>query len=221
MWVGAGQVTFSIDRESFRGKDCFKFKGYGITHKRYDWFYKVRDTYQAFSTVDGLVPQKFTRDVSEGSFYFYEQNLYDHPTRKIYTVLKVKEHPIKVDTVELETESFDVLSLLYYYRNLDFDSYEIGEQIPIKMVIDRETHNLYIRYLGKDVYEHDELGDLECHIIAPLLVAGTIFREGERMKVWFTADENQIPIYVESDIRIGSIRAEIKTIKGLKYPLGG
>ncbi|NCG30425.1 MAG: DUF3108 domain-containing protein [Bacteroidetes bacterium] len=221
MWVGAGSVTFSIQEEIFRGQICFRFQGFGKTHKRYDWFFEVRDTYSAYSAIDGLKPQRFTRDVNEGSFYFYEQNLYDHSSQKIYSVLKEKERPIKVDTVQLIDGSFDVLTMMYHYRNLDFDSYEIGQRIPINMVIDRETHDLYLKYLGRDTYDHDEFGELQCHVIAPLLVAGSIFREGERMKVWFTADQNRMPIYVETDIRIGSIRSEIKKIKGLKYPLGG
>ena len=221
VWVGAGSVSFSIEEEVFRGQECFHFKGYGTTQRRYDWFFKVRDTYESYSSVNGLKPLRFSRDVNEGKFYFDEQNIYSHSTKSIYSVLKVKEHPIKVDTIELVPGSFDVLTMMYHYRNLDFDSYEVGERIPISMVIDRETHNLYLRYLGKDTYDHDDFGELECHVIAPLLVAGSIFREGERMKVWFTADQNRIPIYVESDIRIGSIRSEIKEIKGLKYPLGG
>jgi len=39
------------------------------------------------------------------------------------------------------------------------------------------------------------------------------------MKVYVTKDKNLIPIYVESEIRVGSIRAKLKSTKNLKYPL--
>jgi len=51
-------------------------------------------------------------------------------------------------------------------------------------------------------------------------VEGTIFKAGERMKVWVTKDRNLIPIYIESQIRVGSIRSELKEYHGLKFPFG-
>ncbi len=220
VWVAAGDVTFAVDEERFNNKDCFKFTGAGKTHKRYDWFYKVRDTYQSFADVNGLKPYRFKRDVSEGDFYFVEDCLFDHAKDQILSVLKVKERELKVDTSALEPHSFDVLSMIYHARNLDFASYEVGAKIPIKMFIDRETHPLFIRFLGVETYDHSEFGEVECYVFSPLLVEGTLFKSGEKMKVYVTKDSNFIPIYVESEIRVGSIRAELSGYEGLLAPLG-
>ena len=220
VWVAAGDVTFSVEEEKFKDKDCFKFTGAGKTHKRYDWFYKVRDTYESFADVNGLIPYRFKRDVSEGDFYFVEDCLLDHAKERIFSVLKVKERELKIDTSSLEAKSFDVLSMIYHARNLDFASYEIGDKIPINMFIDRETHPLFIRFIGTETYDHSEFGKVECYVFSPLLVEGTLFKSGEKMKVYVTKDSNVIPIYVESEIRVGSIRAELSTHDGLLAPIG-
>ncbi|NQV54191.1 MAG: DUF3108 domain-containing protein [Flavobacteriales bacterium] len=220
VWVGAGEVTFSVHDDIFLGKDCYRFKGYGTTYSRYDWFFQVRDTYESYASKKDLRPFRFKRDVSEGGFYFYEDNLYNYRDSVIYSVLKVKENPVELDTFDVLRNSFDVLSLVYASRNIDFAHKEIGEKIPIRMVVDQEIFELHIRFLGTDTYDHDDLGEVECYVFAPLLVEGTIFKAGERMKVWVTKDRNLIPIYIESQIRVGSIRSELKEYHGLKFPLG-
>ncbi len=220
VWVPAGTVSFSVEQGMFREKECLKFKGFGKTYKRYDWFYKVRDTYESYANPVDLSPYRFRRDVSEGDFYFVEDVLFNPPGRNVFSVLKVKEREVKVDTSAYVEGSFDVLSMIYHARNLDFDSFEIGQKVPIKMFIDRETFELFIRFLGTEVYDHDEYGEIECFVFSPLLVEGTLFKEGERMKVYVTRDANVIPIYVESEIRVGSIRARLIDHKGLIAPLG-
>jgi len=220
VWVAAGDVTFSVQEDIFKDRSCYKFTGFGKTHKRYDWFYKVRDTYESYADKSGLVPYRFRRDVNEGDYYFVEDCIFDHPAERILSVLKVKEQDIKVDTSTLEPESFDVLSMIYHARTLDFASFTVGDRIPIKMFIDRETHPLFIRFLGTEVYDHSEFGEVECYVFSPLLVEGTIFQSGEKMKVYVTKDSNVIPIYVESEIRVGSIRAELTAHEGLLAPLG-
>lgn len=220
VWVPAGDVVFSVDDSEVRGKKCFKFTGFGKTHKRYDWFYKVRDTYEAYADFDSLTPYRFRRDVSEGDFYFVEDCVFDHRNERVLSVLKVKEKDLKIDTSDLEPQTFDVLSMIYHARNLDFASYKVGDKIPIKMFIDRETHPLFIRFLGTEVYDHSDYGEVECYVFSPLLVEGTLFKEGERMKVYVTKDKNVIPLYIESEIRVGSIRAELKAHEGLLAPMG-
>lgn len=219
VWVGAGDVTFSVSNGDFNGIPCYHFKGFGKTYPRYDWFYKVRDTYESYARTSDLLPYHFIRDVSEGGFYYREENIYDYGDSLIYSVLKVKEDPIQLDTIAIKPQAFDVLSLVYHSRGIQFNKYRIGDKIPIRMVIDREIFDLYIRYLGTKTYEHDELGDIECYVFSPLLVKGSIFKEGEGMRVYVSKDENRIPIYIESEIRVGQIRSELKAYEGLKHPL--
>ncbi len=39
------------------------------------------------------------------------------------------------------------------------------------------------------------------------------------MKIWFTDDKNHLPVQVETEILLGSIKALLIEAKSLKYPL--
>lgn len=215
IWVSAGEVTFSVNKTVFNNKACFEFKGHGTTHPRYDWFYKVDDTYISYASIKNLQPFEFKRKVSEGGLNFSEKNKFDYSASKIYCRKEMEDEPVIFDTLKLEHESFDVLTMLYHTRNLNFEEFNIGDKIPIKMAVDGEINNLYLRYLGKEFYDHEIFGRKECNVFSALLVEGTIFKGGEHLKVWVTDDQNAIPIYVQSEIRVGSIRSELKTYSNI------
>ena len=52
-----------------------------------------------------------------------------------------------------------------------------------------------------------------------LLVEGTIFKGGEDLLVWITADKNRVPLLVEAKILVGTVKASFKYAVNLKYPL--
>jgi hypothetical protein len=46
-----------------------------------------------------------------------------------------------------------------------------------------------------------------------------MFEGGERMTIWITDDENHIPIRIETPIIVGSVKVDMKSYQGLRYPL--
>lgn len=219
LWVDAGKVTFSVNEKEWLGKTYFNYKGIGSTYPKYDWFFKVRDRYESYVDTSKLLPIRFLRDVSEGGNYFYEENIFFPSKNKVYTYLKKRNNEAKRDTVSLPHCTFDVLSLIYYSRNIDFNKYKINDTIPVKVFLDNEVHHIYIRYLGKGVYTSPYLGSFNCIKFSALLIEGTIFKSGEHMNVYVTDDLNKIPLYIESKILVGNIKVYLKEYKNLRNSL--
>ena len=48
----------------------------------------------------------------------------------------------------------DVMSAIYYARNINFDKYKPGDKIPFDMFLDDEVYHLYISYMGKEKLKH-------------------------------------------------------------------
>ena len=48
---------------------------------------------------------------------------------------------------------------------------------------------------------------------------GYSFTDGTIFTIWISDDDNKIPLYIESPVKIGSINAYISGYKGLKYPV--
>jgi len=217
IWLEAGEVTFSVKRTKHRGKDAFHFVGEGGTYPKYDWIYKVRDKFESYANVENILPIRFIRDVYEGGKYFYEESIFTND--KAYTFVRPHKKELKKDTVDIEPCTFDVLSVIYHARCIDYNSYKIGDKIPINLYLDNELHEVYIRYLGKESYTTPDKKTYRCIKFSPNLIDGTIFRGGESMIVYVSDDENKVPIYVEASILVGKVKANLLNYENLKYPL--
>lgn len=218
IWVNAGEVTFSVKPELYHGKAVYHFISEGTSKPNYDWLYKVRDRYESKVAIDGFRPLWFKRDTYEGNFKVDEEYHYLPEKNQVAFSLTDSDNPLVEDTLNIKPCTFDVITMVYYARTLDFSKYQKNDKIPINVLIDGEAHNLYIRYLGTETIETREKKKFECIKFKPLLVEGTIFEGGEDMTVWVTNDRNKIPILVEAKIIVGSIKAYLTKTSNLKYP---
>jgi hypothetical protein len=112
----------------------------------------------------------------------------------------------------------DVLSSIYYARNINFDKYKVEDKIPFDMFLDNEVYHLYIKYMGKETVK-TKYGKFKAIKFKPLLIKGTIFEGGEKMTVWVSDDANHIPLRIESPISVGSVKVDMMQYKNLRYPL--
>ncbi len=209
IWVHAGTVNFTVNQETLNNKPVYHITGEGATLPGYDWIYRVRDRYQTYVDTGTLLPYKFIRNVDEGGYKIYENVTFNHTTGTAITdkgVFKV--------TPCIQ----DVFSEVYMARNMDFNSYKKGDQIPFDLFLDNEIYHMYIRYLGKETIK-TRYGKFRCIKFKPLLLKGSIFEGGEKMTVWVSDDENRLPIRIESPISVGSIKADMMMYRNLKYPL--
>jgi hypothetical protein len=156
-----------------------------------------------------LLPQKFIRDVNEGGYKFTHNVVFDQAKKKAYSGKKTFDVPECVQ---------DVLSAIYYARNIDYSKYKPGAKIPFNMFLDDQVYNLYIRYVGKEKIK-TKYGTFNAIKITPLLIKGTIFKGGEDMKVWVSDDNNHIPLRIDSPILVGSIKVDMMGYSNLKHPL--
>lgn len=209
IWAGAGTATFTTNFEMYKGKPTYHVKGVGKTYPSYEWFYKVFDVYESYIDTNNLMPVKFLRDVHEGDFAFKQNVTFNHERNQAVSTKGVFDVP---DCIQ------DVLSTIYYARNIDFDKYKPGDKIPFSMFLDDEVFNLYIRYVGKEKIK-TKYGVFNAIKLAPLLIEGTMFKGGEKMRVWITDDKNHMPVRVDSPILIGSIKVDLMQFQNLRHPM--
>ena len=91
-------------------------------------------------------------------------------------------------------------------------------KIPISVIIDDNIYPIYIRELGKEVVENQDGTKYRCIKFSAKMVQGTIFKGDEDILVWVTDDENKIPVYIEAKILVGTVKAYVKEMKGLRNP---
>lgn len=220
IWVGAGEVYFEVGEKRYKNREVYHFNSFGTTFSKYDWIYEVRDYYEAYSDKSSMASLWFKRKVNEGSSHVREEYRFNLKNNKVYTNRQLDEDEAFVkDTVKTKGCSYDVLTMIYYARNIDFTGAQLDQKFPIRIFIDNEAHDTYIRFKGIEELDVKNFGTYRCIKFSPLLIEGSIFNAGEDMTVWVTDDKNKIPLLIETPILVGSIRARVSKMSKLKYPL--
>jgi hypothetical protein len=219
IWINAGTVEFRVNETKYNDKEVYHFNSFGSSIPSYDWLFKVRDYFQSYARKDNLAPLFFDRNTYEGGYSVHNRFTFDYSDSLIYTQTENSDKPYTEDTLVLQQNIYDVVSGIYYIRNLDFEKYEINDTIPIRMIIDNEIFDLYIRYLGKEVLKTRDKRKFNTIKFSTLLIEGTIFSGKEDLYVWVSDDLNRIPILVEAKILIGSVKATLTGTENLKFPL--
>ncbi|MBA4198689.1 MAG: DUF3108 domain-containing protein [Chitinophaga sp.] len=209
VYINAGSATFTTSIEKLNGKSVYHVTGLGSSNPSYDWIFKVRDRYESYFDTATLQPYKFIRNVDEGGYKTYEDVTFNQKNNTAITTKGVFTVPNCIQ---------DVLSSIYYARNINFDKYKAEDKIPFDMFLDNEVYHLYIKYLGKETVK-TKYGKFRAIKFKPLLIKGTIFEGGEKMTVWVSDDPNHIPLRIESPISVGSVKVDMMQYKNLRYPL--
>lgn len=208
-YIGAGEATFTTTLERYNGKPAYHAVGVGSTYSFFDNFFKVRDRYESYMDTSTLLPMKFIRQVNEGGYKIYNNVSFNHTSQ---TAVSTK------GSFPISSCMQDVVSAIYYARNLDFSKCKPGDKIPFDMFLDDEVHHLYIKYLGREKIK-TQYGKFRAIKFKPLLVKGTIFEGGEGMTAWVSDDPNHLLLRVESPIIVGSIKVDMMGYRNLRHPL--
>lgn len=206
IWINAGNATFTANLEDMNGHKVYHVTGEGRTAKSYEWFYKVKDKYETYINKESLAPERFVRNVHEGSTKIFQDVTFDH--EKGVAISNSKSFTISKCTQ-------DVLSAIYFARNIDYSKFNPGDKIPFSMFLDDKLYSLYIKYLGKEEIR-TKMGTYRAIKIAPLLIEGSIFEGGEKMTVWVSDDQNHLPLRVDSPILVGSIKVDLMEYDNLR-----
>jgi hypothetical protein len=219
VWTDVGGVKFEATSDRIFDQDVINLKGTGITFSFYDWFFQVRDVYQSWVNPDNLLPVYYHRDVNEDGYLIDIKYRYNFDSLVAYSEVEKSRKPYYQDTVQIFPCTYDVISVIYQARNIDFTKYGVNEKIPLKIILDNEIHEVFIRFKGREVKRVRGVGKFNTIKFTGSLVAGDVFEGGEDLQIWVTDDKNRIPVWIESPIIVGTVKARLVNYEGLRHPL--
>lgn len=219
IWVQSGDVEFRADTIEYKKQKAWHLKAVGKTFKAYDLLYAVRDTFEVFCQYNTFRPLYSRRVLNHAKNNSVHQYSFDYSTRKIKSTIRQNDQPLYTATLPVQENTFDLLATAYNFRKFDFNKLIIGQKVPYRMLIDRKIEDLYFRYLGKENVKTRTGKIYRCQKVSVFLLQGDFFPEGEYMKIWFTDDQNHLPVQVETKIQVGSVKAVLLETKSMKYPL--
>lgn len=206
--VNAGLVSMSVAAQPTQigNKSTYNLRVEGETLKSFEWAYKVRDKFESWVDQGSQAPLRYAKTVREDRYFNQDLAIYDHENAK----LRNTKGELKIPAY-----TQDIASAIYYLRNLNYQTAVSGSQFPINVYLDNKVYNLNITFKGRETIKTD-IGKVKCIKIKPQLVVDRVFKNSDAMTVWVTDDENHIPVRIESEIRVGSIKVDIIEYKGLK-----
>lgn len=216
--VGHGTVT--LDTLRFNGQDAFLCSVYGRTTRFYDVFFRVREDFKSWFTRDGLQPLKFTRATEEGSYVARNTYLYDRSAAEPHIAADLYSSRRGERSMELPLTpcTFDLPSLFFFARNMDFDAVEPGRKYPMTFAIDDDVFNVYFILYGRETIKVKGFGTVKTIKFAAKLLEGEVFKGEEDMLIWVTDDDNRIPVYFEAPLLVGKATGRMTGCEGLKHP---
>ena len=206
--INAASIVFEVGPALVQKYDrkCFNVKAEGKTLKSFDWAYKVRDRFETYIDAEAMAPISYNKSVQEDKYTDNDLVTFKHNTKKLFGVKGVLDMPVY---------THDVISSIYYVRNIDFSKSKVGDKFPLDVYLDNKIYNLGFKYAGKETISTD-IGKVKCIKLVPTLIVDRVFKDQDDMTVWISDDDNKIPIRVKAKIMVGSIKLDLTSYSGLK-----
>ncbi|ASO04465.1 uncharacterized protein DUF3108 [Arenibacter algicola] len=214
-FLNASYATLQVKSHELDGVPVYHVVGNGKTTGFASIFFKVDDTYESFFDKKDGKPYKFIRKIDEGGYTKDIEVNFDH--NKDIAVLNDKKKDKKFNFT-IQEGIQDLVSAFYFLRN----NYKVedlieGESIELDLLYDDDgVFKFKLKYLGKEVLR-TKYGKVECLKFRPYVQSGRVFKEQESLSLWVSNDSNRIPIRIQADLSVGSIKADLDGYNGLKH----
>lgn len=203
------------------GVHQYKVVGTGRTLPTYRWFFPLDDTYTIWIDPATMRPTLFHGDIHEGDYTFWSKYTYDWANSQVKTRWQSRQNPISEKTLTLTPNSMDPVSLFFNLRTASVEEFRPGVASTLEMVLEDTIRHLNYRFIGRETKKIRNMGRFntlrfECQLGT---TQGFSFTDGSTFTIWISDDDNKIPLYIESPVKVGSINAYISGYKGLKHPV--
>lgn len=219
IWINAGAVDFHARKQNNKEASGWHFLSTGHSVSNLDWLYKVRDTFEVFTSNNAFQPMKFRRNSFEGGHQVFNSYTFYPQEHKVHILARESKKPDLDTTLVIAGNITDVLTATYLTRSHAFKQMNEGEIFQISMLIDNKITYLPIEYHGKETLRTPNGLSFDCIRFSARIETGTMFLANEKIQVWVSDDENKIPVLIEAKIKVGAIKVHLNTFENLQHPL--
>jgi hypothetical protein len=209
-FITGGEVNITANRTWLNGREVFHTALAGKTTGLIDKLYKVNDVYESFFDPATNLPDKAIRNIREGSYRYYDEVEFNQEEMYVMSQRNGK--------VSVPKNTLDMASVMYYVRRLDLSKLSENDIISLDTYFGDSLFPFYIVYKGRETISIGS-GKYKCFKFVPIVEPGRVFENNDDMTIWFSDDENKVPVSIKFDILVGSFRCDLTKFENLKYPL--
>ncbi|MBQ2413889.1 MAG: DUF3108 domain-containing protein [Rikenellaceae bacterium] len=214
-------VVMSVADTTLNDKPHYVIYGNGRTLPSWRWFYNLDDTYRSYVDTTTFRPILATSRIRENGYRAWSRFEYDWGKGNCVSLKQRRQDPVIERHIPIAGESYDGVSLFYDLRTIDPATLVENEEHTLALLLSDTVRYINYRFLGRENKRVRGVGTFRTLKFTCQLATSTgeSFEDGSEFFIWISDDRNKIPIFFESPIRVGSVRAYISSYEGLRYPL--
>ena len=209
--------TLTAKQETLNGEKVWHTSMSMQTAPFFDVFFKIREKFDSWFALKGVEPRKFYRDTKEGDYYAINDYIYDRNAGVIHANLDYSNRDKETLDIPYGDCTYDVTALFYFARRMDFANMAPGTVQKISIAIDKDVQKVNLTYRGKENKWVKGVGTIAAHKIGIALNKGDVFEGNEDAIIWFSDDDNRIPVAFMAPLKVGAMNGRLASYEGLAH----
>lgn len=207
IWKHAANATLSI-KKSGNGYNTMLI---GTTRSWADKVYSVRDTLKSSMNAN-LQPVRYQKLTHEKNYYARDVVDFSHSGGKT-TGKGVRYRPDKPTTsvtLSATGDAYDMLSVFYMLRNLDFGNMAIGSKKTTYIFSGKEKEKLTITYRGKKNIKLRDKSQHEAYYVTFTFTTDGGKQSSDAITAYLSTDSRKIPLMLVGKLPVGEVKVYYK-----------
>lgn len=211
--ITAGEATLEVKPLPDGKTEFLSFAQGNSTITR---IYPVYDTVYTRVRNKGLMTEVFRKNLHEGKFHNTSIIRFDRKGEKawlsdtVFTDMKTRKVKRSADTaVAIQGTEHSIMSAFYFVRTMPLT---VGDTSRFSAVSGKKRYELKVLVHGREQLK-TAIGTVNTVKVEPVLDGDGIFNSKGRIFIWLTDDDRRIPVLMQCEIALGSIKAKLVSVK--------
>lgn len=202
-FIVGGTVSLGVEVKN----GLYYLKGVAKTTGLADKLFRVKDVYESYIEKNTGMPVFAIQNVREGKSYtYYNEVKFNRSANTVVSSIS-GEHAVPEGIL-------DMISVFYYIRRMDFTNVKNGDSYKIDTYFSDKIFPFELRFRGRETISTPK-GKIACLKFAPVVEPGRVFKSKDDMYIWYTDDENRIPVLISMEMIVGHVYCELIDYKNL------
>ena len=203
-FVKGGEAEMTIKDTTFNGKPAIHYHVLGKTTGLANKLYGVYDIYETTVDAETHLPVKTIRNVKEGNYRRYNETLFYHDIDSINSQ--------RSGWREVPDNLVDIISVFFYFVHRNpFEQLQPGDGVVYPTINAEKISDVSIKFLREEQIKTD-VGNIDAYVLTPTVRKGKVLKRSDGVR-FYLSKETKIPVYIEFDMRVGSLKAVLKSYK--------
>jgi len=205
-YFSLGEVVFTTTKEGVH----YNLNVSASTYPRWKRFYEFDSEFSSLLDTTNSYPLEFIRHSVEKGNTVFDSIRFDQRSLSAEEFVSNNDGELHTYDLKLGGQIYDMVSLFYSLRFIDYLSMDRGEKEKVKLLHNRREYDMAVHYLDQESKKIKKGGKYDSYKIEINAIKGLHFEGNQVMSMWITRDDNRVPVSFETPLTLGSLKIVLK-----------